>query len=100
MAERAATAAPLRETPLGRRPPLRIKIPIPAVLVTLTSPEAGLEERVDAVKTLLALVGQILGVLIAVSALWKLLVAVAGVVGMVVWPLVAPFKLIWWVLAG
>lgn len=79
---------------------VRIKIPIPAVLVTLTSPEAGLEERVDAVKTLLTLVGQILGVLIAVSALWKLLVAVAGVVGMLVWPLVVPLKLIWWVMSG
>jgi hypothetical protein len=51
-------------------------------------------------KTLLTLLGQVLGVLIAVSALWKLLAAVAGVVGMLVWPLVVPLKLIWWVMAG
>lgn len=79
---------------------VRIIIPIPAVLVILTSPDACLGERINAVKTLLTLVGQILGVFLAVSVLWRLLVAVAGVVGMVVWPLVAPFKLIWWVLAG
>jgi hypothetical protein len=79
---------------------VRIIIPIPAVLVTLTSPDACLEERISAIKTLLTLVGQILGVFLAVSVLWRLLVAVAGVVGMVVWPLVVPFKLIWWVMAG
>jgi hypothetical protein len=79
---------------------VRIRIPIPAVMVTLTSPEACLEERIDAVKTLLTLVGQILGALMAISVLWKLMVAVAGVVGMLVWPLVVPLKLIWWVMAG
>jgi hypothetical protein len=79
---------------------VRIKIPIPAVLVTLTSPDFCLEERINAVKTLLTLVGQILGVLLAVSALWKLLVAVAGLVSMLVWPLVVPLRLIWWVMAG
>jgi hypothetical protein len=79
---------------------VRIKIPIPAVLVTLTSPDVYLEERTNAVKTLLILVGQILGVLLAVSALWKLLVAAAGLVSMLVWPLVVPLKLIWWVMAG
>lgn len=79
---------------------VRIRLPRPAVLVTLTSPEACLEERIIAVKTLLTLIGQIVGILMAVSALWKLLVAVAGVVGMLVWPLIVPLKLAWWVLAG
>ena len=79
---------------------VRVRIPIPAILVPLTSPDACLEERVTAMKTLLTLLGQVLGVLIAVSALWKLLAAVAGVVGMLVWPLVVPLKLIWWVMAG
>lgn len=71
-----------------------------AVLVTLTSPEACLEERITAVKTLLMLIGQIVGIIMTVSALWKLLVAVAGVVGMLVWPLIVLLKLVWWVLAG
>jgi hypothetical protein len=79
---------------------VRIRLPRPAVLVTLTSPDACLEERITAVKSLLTLIGQILGVLMAVSALWKLLGAVAGVVGMLVWPLIVPLKLVWWVLAG
>lgn len=70
------------------------------MLVTLTSPEACLEERITAVKTLLMLIGQIVGTIMTVSALWKLLVAVAGVVGMLVWPLIVPLKLVWWVLAG
>lgn len=74
---------------------VRIRIPRPAVLVTLTSPNARLEERITAIKTLLNLAGQIVGVFMAVSVLWKLLVAVAGVVGMLVWPLVVPLKLVW-----
>jgi hypothetical protein len=79
---------------------VRIIIPIPAVLITLTSPDACLEERISAIKTLLTSVGQILGFLLAVSVLWRLLVAVARVMGMVVSPLDVPFKLIWWVMAG
>jgi len=79
---------------------VRIRIPRPVLLATLTSSEAGLDERITAIKRLLTLAGQIIGLLMAVSALWKLLVAVIGVVGMLVWPLVVPLKLIWWVLAG
>jgi hypothetical protein len=67
---------------------------------TLTNPDASLEEKVAASRALLAVVGQILGVFMAITVVWRLLDALAGVVGLVVWPLVVPMKLIWWCMSS
>ena len=79
---------------------VRIRIPRPATINTLTSPDASLEEKVAASRALLALVGQIIGLFMAITVVWKLLDAVAGVVSLVIWPLVVPLKLIWWCMSG
>ena len=67
---------------------------------TLMNPDASLEEKLEASKALLALVGQVLGVFMAINVVWRLLDAVAGVVSLVIWPLVVPMKLIWWCMSG
>lgn len=77
-----------------------IRVPEPAMIATLTSPEASVEEKVAASRALLTLVGQVVGVLMAMSAVWKLLDALAGVLGVLIWPLVVPFRVAWWVLVG
>lgn len=77
-----------------------IRIPRPAMVNTLISPQASIEEKVAASRTLLALVGQVVGVLMALSVVWKLLDAVAGIVGIVMWPLIVPIRVVWWVMAG
>ena len=64
------------------------------------NPDASLEEKLAALKALLALAGQVLGVFMAITVVWRLLYAVAGVVGLVIWPLVVPMKLIWWCVSG
>jgi hypothetical protein len=79
---------------------IRICLPGPAMINTLTSPDASVEAKIAASRALLALVGQIAGVLIAVSVVWKLLDAVAGVTGLVMWPLIAPMRILWWVVSG
>jgi hypothetical protein len=67
---------------------------------TLMNPDATLEEKLAASKALLALVGQVLGVFMAITVVWRLLDAIAGVVSLVIWPLVVPMKLIWWCMSG
>lgn len=79
---------------------VRVRVPRPAMVNTLTSPDASVEEKIAASRALLALVGQIVGVLKAVSVVWRLLDAVAGVVGIVAWPLIVPARVIWWLLSG
>ena len=79
---------------------VRIRIPRPAMVNTLTSSDASLEEKIAASRALLALIGQIVGVFMAITVVWRLLDAVAGVISLVVWPLVVPMKLIWWCMSG
>lgn len=79
---------------------ISIRIPKPALLATLTSTNASVEEKILASRALLSLVGQIVGVLVAVSVLWKVLDAVAGLVWLLVWPLAVPMRLVWWVFVG
>jgi hypothetical protein len=79
---------------------IRIRVPRPAMINTLTSPDASVEAKIAASRALLALVGQIVGVLMAVSVVWKLLDAVAGVLSLVMWPLIAPMRILWWVISG
>lgn len=79
---------------------VRIRLPRPAMVNTLMNPDASLEEKLEASKALLALVGQVLGVFMAINVVWRLLDAVAGVVSLVIWPLVVPMKLIWWCMSG
>jgi hypothetical protein len=67
---------------------------------TLTSPDASVEAKIAASRALLALAGQIVGVLMVVSVVWKLLDAVAGVLSLVMWPLIAPMRILWWVISG
>lgn len=77
-----------------------IRIPTPAMVATLTSPDASVGEKLSASKELLTLAGQVVGVLVAVSVVWKVLDAVAGVLCLVVWPLAVPLRLVWWVFVG
>jgi hypothetical protein len=79
---------------------VRIRIPTPAMVTTLMSPDASLEQKVAASRALLALVGQVLAVFMAITVVWRLLDAVAGAVSLVIWPLVVPMKLIWWCMSG
>jgi len=79
---------------------VRIRLPRPAMVNTLMNPDATLEEKLAASKALLALVGQVLGVFMAITVVWRLLDAIAGVVSLVIWPLVVPMKLIWWCMSG
>ena len=67
---------------------------------TLTSSDASIEEKLAASRALLALAGQVLGVFMAITVVWRLLDALAGVVSLVIWPLVVPMKLIWWCMSG
>ncbi|KAM0718716.1 hypothetical protein Q7P37_005787 [Cladosporium fusiforme] len=76
---------------------IHIRIPRPAMIATLMSPDASVEDKISASKALLTLVGQIVGVLVAVSVVWKVLDAVSGVVSMLFWPLAVPVRLFWWV---
>jgi hypothetical protein len=79
---------------------VRIRFPRPAMVTTLMSPDASLEEKVAASRALLALAGQVLGVFMAITVVWRLLDAAAGVVSLVIWPLVVPMKLIWWCMSS
>lgn len=79
---------------------IRLRIPKPAMIATLTSSDSSVAEKISASRALLALVGQVACVLMAVSVVWKLLDAVIGVISMLVWPLVVPVRLVWWVIAG
>jgi hypothetical protein len=79
---------------------IRIRLPRPAMVNTLTSPDASVEAKIAASRALLAMVGQIVGVLMTVSVVWKLLDAVAGVLSLVMWPLIAPMRILWWVISG
>jgi hypothetical protein len=72
----------------------------PTIITTLTGSDASFEEKLAALKALLAVGGQVVGVLMAVSIVWKLFDAVAGIVSLVVWPLVVPLKVIWWFMSG
>jgi hypothetical protein len=79
---------------------VRITVPRPAMVHTLTDPDASLEEKVAASRALLALVGQVVGVFLAITVVWKLVDAVAGVISLVIWPLVVPMRVIWWFMSG
>ncbi|KAM0708607.1 hypothetical protein Q7P35_005259 [Cladosporium inversicolor] len=79
---------------------IRVNVPRPAMIATLTNPDASLEEKVAASRALLALVGQIVGVFMAINVVWRLLDEVAGAVSLVIWPLVVPMVLIWWCMSG
>ena len=79
---------------------IRIRLPRPAMINTLTNPDASLEEKLTASRALLALVGQVLGAFMAITVVWRLLDAVAGVVSLVIWPFVVPMRLIWWCMSG
>jgi hypothetical protein len=75
---------------------VHIRVPRPAMVHTLTNPDASLEEKVAASRALLALVGQIVGVFLAITVVWKLVDAIAGIIGLVIWPLIVPMRMIWW----
>lgn len=79
---------------------VQIHIPKPAMVATLMSSDSSVGERIAASRALMTLVGQLMGVLMVLSVVWRLLDAIAGVVGLLLWPLVVPARLVWWVLAG
>lgn len=77
-----------------------IHIPRPAMINTLTNPDASVEEKIAASKALITVVGQVAGALMAISVVWKLLDAVVGVVGMLFWPFAVPLRMVWWLMSG
>jgi len=79
---------------------VRIRISTPAMVQILASPDASLCEKVEASRALLAIVGQIVGVFIAITVVWRLLDTVIGVVCLAIWPLVVPMRMIWWFMSS
>ena len=67
---------------------------------TLTSSDASIEEKLAASRALLALAGQVLGIFMAITVVWRLLDALSGVISLLIWPFVVPMKLIWWCMTG
>ena len=79
---------------------VRIRFPRPAMVDTLTSSDASIEEKLAASRALLALAGQVLGIFMAITVVWRLLDALSGVISLLIWPFVVPMKLIWWCMTG
>ena len=79
---------------------VHIRVPTPAMVATLASPDASVEEKLAASRVLMSLVGQVVAVLMAVTLVWRVCDAVLGVLGVVFWPLRGPVRLAWWALRG
>ncbi|KAK1069494.1 hypothetical protein LTR74_004819 [Friedmanniomyces endolithicus] len=71
-----------------------------SLLWALRAPDASPQQKIDGLGALLSLGAQVLAVLMVLSALWRLGAAVAGVVEVVLWPLVVPRRIVWWVVGG
>lgn len=79
---------------------LDLKLPQLAPIAALRAQHTTPQQKVDALRSLLALGGQILAVLVAVSMTWKLCVAVGQVLGLVLWPLLVPLRVVRWIVLG
>jgi len=79
---------------------LDIKLPQLAPIAALRAKHSTPQQKVDALRSLLALGGQILAVLVGVSIAWKLCVAVGQVLALVLWPLVVPLRILRWIVIG
>ncbi|TKA67762.1 hypothetical protein B0A55_08434 [Friedmanniomyces simplex] len=77
-----------------------LHFPNPTALSALRIASATPQEKLDALRSLLRLGAQGLAILMVLSALWRLGAAVAGVVEMVVWPLVVPCRIVRWMVGG
>nr|OQO32097.1 hypothetical protein B0A51_00635 [Rachicladosporium sp. CCFEE 5018] len=85
---------------LLRRFAPQYQMPRPAMIAVLTAPDASPAQKVAAMRMLFALVGQVMAVLIVVSAIWKLTTALGQIFAAVLWPVVVPLKLVRWVVLG
>ncbi|KAK0290415.1 hypothetical protein LTS16_020611 [Friedmanniomyces endolithicus] len=77
-----------------------LRFPDTSLLWALRAPDASPQQKIDGLRALLSLGAQVLAVLMVISALWRLGVAVAGVVEVVFWPFVVPFRILRWVVKG
>ena len=97
-----ASAKPLMGTVIDSlaRLSLHVRLPRPALVRTLTAAEASPEQKVAALRTLLAASGQILAILVVVSLAWKMVAVVGQVCGILLWPIVVPLRVIRWLVVG
>ncbi|KAI7462668.1 hypothetical protein KC351_g16224 [Hortaea werneckii] len=66
----------------------------------LNSEEATAQQKVDALRAALLLSAQALACLFAITVVWRLGAAVLQILGVLLWPLIVPFKILRWIATG
>jgi len=79
---------------------LHFPLPRLALLGALRSPHTTPQQRLECVKTSLALAGQVVGVLMGLMLVWRLGAAVVQVVEALLWPVIMPFRILRWLAGG
>ncbi|RMY54002.1 hypothetical protein D0865_04961 [Hortaea werneckii] len=69
-------------------------------LYALNSDKATAQQKVDALRAALLLSAQALACLFAVTVIWRLGAAVLQILGVLLWPLIVPFKILRWIATG
>lgn len=77
-------------------------IPMPKVAFfeTLASSEVSVDEKVEALKAVLTLLGHALAVCTALAMIWKLGAALMQVLEVLLWPLAVPLRVLRWMAVG
>ncbi|RMY25405.1 hypothetical protein D0866_11120 [Hortaea werneckii] len=69
-------------------------------LYALNSDKATAQQKVDALRAALLLSAQALACLFVVTVVWRLGAAVLQIIGVLLWPLIVPFKILRWIATG
>ncbi|RMY70814.1 hypothetical protein D0862_14690 [Hortaea werneckii] len=69
-------------------------------LYALNSDKATAQQKVDALRAALLLSAQALACLFVVTVVWRLGTVVLQVLGVLLWPLIVPFKILRWIATG
>lgn len=69
-------------------------------LYALNSEKATAQQKVDALRAALVLSAQALACLFVVTVVWRLGAAVLQILGVLLWPLIVPFKILRWIATG
>ncbi|KAI6827903.1 hypothetical protein KC367_g2057 [Hortaea werneckii] len=69
-------------------------------LYAFNSEKATAQQKVDALRAALLLSAQALACLFVVTVAWRLGAAVLQIIGVLLWPLIVPFKILRWIATG
>ncbi|KAK3701866.1 hypothetical protein LTR37_015177 [Vermiconidia calcicola] len=71
-------------------------LPRPGVLNDLTAEETTPQQKINALRTILSSTGQAIAVVVITAALWQVGSLVLRVLEIILWPILAPFRILRW----